>query len=247
MISLKGKNILITGASSGIGEATAILCDSLGANIILSGRNKEKLNAVGKKLKNKTLILSADLTDPKEINSLANDCPEIDGLANCAGIVKPYPVKFIRQKDISEVMGANFSSAVLVCSELSSAKKFRERASVVFISSVSSMHPYMGSALYSSSKAAIEAFARSFAIENANKKMRANVVSPALVKTNIFAETVEATSEEHMKQHEEQYPLGFGEPIDVANCIAFLLSDASKWITGTTIKMDGGLLLSSKK
>ena len=247
MISLKGKNILITGASSGIGEATAILCDSLGANVILNGRNKEKLNAVAKKLQNKTLVLAADLTNPTEINSLAADCPEIDGLANCAGIVKPYPVKFIRQKNIDEVMNSNFSSAVLVCSELSSAKKFREKASVVFISSVSSMHPYMGSALYSSSKAAIEAFARSFAIEHANKKMRANVVSPAMVKTGIFTETEKATSEEHMKQHEEQYPLGFGEPIDVANCIAFLLSDASRWITGTTIKMDGGLLLSSKK
>ncbi len=247
MISLKGKTILITGASSGIGEATAILCDSLGANIVLSGRNKEKLNEVAEKLKNKSVILPADLTNSAAVNSLANDCPEIDGLANCAGIVKPLPIKFIRQKNIDEVMNSNFSSAVLVCSELATAKKFKEKASVVFISSVSSLHPYLGGALYSSSKAAIEAFARSFAIENSAKKIRANVVSPALVKTNIFTETEKATSEEEMKQYEAQYPLGFGEPVDVANCIAFLLSDASKWITGTTIKMDGGLLLSSKK
>lgn len=247
MINLKGKYILITGASSGIGEATAILCDSLGANVVLSGRNRDKLNAVAKQLKNITTVLPADLLDPINISALANDCPEIDGLVNCAGIVKPLPIKFIRQKNINEVMNSNFSSAVLVCSELATAKKFKEKASVVFISSVSSLHPYLGGALYSSSKAAIEAFARSFAIENSVKKIRANVVSPALVKTNIFTETEKATSAEEMAAYESQYPLGFGEPIDVANCIAFLLSDASKWITGTTIKMDGGLLLSSKK
>jgi len=247
MISLKDKTILVTGASSGIGEATAMLCDSLGANVVLSGRNTEKLNLVAKKLKNKTIVLRADLTSPIDINALAADCPEIDGLANCAGIVKPLPIKFIRQRNIEEVMNSNFSSAVLVCSELASAKKFKEKASVIFISSVSSQHPYIGGALYSASKAALEAFARTFAIENANKKIRANVVAPALVKTKIFTETELATSEEEMKNYEAQYPLGFGEPEDVANAIAFLLSPASKWITGSTLKMDGGLLLSSKK
>lgn len=247
MISLKGKNILVTGASSGIGEATAILCDALGANVILTARSRDRLETVAKKLKNKTTVLSADLTVDIDVNSLANDCPELDGVANCAGIVKPLPIKFIRQRNIDEVMNANFSSAVLVCSELASAKKFREHASVVFISSVSSLHPYLGGALYSSSKAALEAFARSFAIEHAGKKMRANVVCPALVKTKIFTETELATSEEEMKNYEAQYPLGFGEPEDVANAIAFFLSPASKWITGSTLKMDGGLLLSSKK
>jgi NAD(P)-dependent dehydrogenase (short-subunit alcohol dehydrogenase family) len=247
MISLKGKNILVTGASSGIGEAVAILCDELGASVILSARNEEKLNALAKKLKNSAKVITADLTSSEDIKWLIEKCPALDGLANCAGIVKPLPIKFIRQKSIDEMFSSNFSSAVLVCSEICSAKKFNEKASVVFISSVSSLHPYLGGSLYSSSKAAIEAFARSFAIENSNKKIRANVVSPALVKTNIFTETEEATSKEEMAQYESQYPLGFGEPIDVANCIAFLLSDASKWITGTTIKMDGGLLLSSKK
>ena len=247
MISFKDKTILVTGASSGIGEATAILCDSLGANIILCGRNTEKLNALAKKLKNKSIVIPADLTNPSEINALVTACPEIDGLANCAGIVKPLPIKFIRQKNIDEVMNSNFSSAVLVCSELASAKKFKEKASVIFISSVSSQHPYIGGALYSASKAALEAFCRSFAIEHANKKIRANVVAPALVKTKIFTETELATSEEEMKNYEAQYPLGFGEPEDVANAIAFLLSSASKWITGSTLKMDGGLLLSSKK
>ena len=247
MISLKGKNILITGASSGIGEATAILCDSLGANVTLTGRNKKALNETAAQSKNNSTVIIADLTNQEHINALATNCDKIDGLVNCAGIVKPLPVKYIKQKNISEMFDANFSSAVLLCSELSSAKKINDKASVVFISSISSLHPYIGGSLYSASKAALEAFCRSFAIEHAGKKIRANIIAPALVKTKIFTETELATSEEEMKNYEEQYPLGFGEPEDIANAIAFLLSPASKWITGTTLKMDGGLLLSSKK
>ena len=247
MINLKDKNILITGASSGIGEATAILCDSLGAYVTLTGRNESALIETSKKLRNQTTILIADLTNQEQLTALVTKCGNLDGLVNCAGIVKPLPVKYIRQKNINEMFDANFSSAVLLCSELSSAKKLNEKASVIFISSISSLHPYIGGSLYSASKAALEAFCRSFAIEHANKKIRANVIAPALVKTKIFTETELATSEEEMKNYEAQYPLGFGEPEDIANAIAFLLSSASKWITGTTLKMDGGLLLSSKK
>jgi NAD(P)-dependent dehydrogenase (short-subunit alcohol dehydrogenase family) len=246
MISLSGKNILVTGASSGIGQATAILCSQLGAKIIISGRNEAGLAKTAKQLKDPLTII-ADLNKQEDIESLIQKCGALDGLVNGAGVVKPLPVKYIRKKDIAELFDANFSSAVLLCSGLSSQKKFNDNASVVFISSVSSLHPYIGGALYSSSKAALEAFSRSFALEHASKKIRANVVSPALVKTKIFEETELATSEEEMKQYEAQYPLGFGEAEDVANCIAFLLSQASRWITGTTITMDGGLLLSSKK
>lgn len=247
MISLKDKTILVTGASSGIGRACAILCDQLGAQLILTGRNETELKNTASHLKNKYQIIVADLTNETLLTNLVKNCPNIDGLINCAGIVKPLPVKFIKSKHITEMFEANFNSTVLLCSELSNAKKFNNNASVVFLSSISSMHPYIGGALYTASKAALEAFCRSFALEHAGKKIRANVIAPALVKTKIFDETELATSEEEMKNYEAQYPLGFGEPQDVANCAAFLLSDASKWITGTTIKMDGGLLLSSKK
>jgi NAD(P)-dependent dehydrogenase (short-subunit alcohol dehydrogenase family) len=247
MINLKDKNILITGASSGIGQATAVLCDGLGANVILVGRNESTLQETAKKLKGKAKTIIADLTNAEQITELVKNCGNIDGSVNCAGMVKPIPIKYIRPKDITQMFDTNFSSAVLLSSELSKNKKFNDTSSVIFISSISSLHPYMGGSLYGASKAALEAFCRSFAIEHAGKKMRANVIAPALVKTKIFTETELAASENEMKNYEQQYPLGFGEPEDVANAIAFLLSPASKWITGTTLIMDGGLLLNSKK
>jgi NAD(P)-dependent dehydrogenase (short-subunit alcohol dehydrogenase family) len=132
-------------------------------------------------------------------------------------------------------------------SGLLKSKKLNQGASVVFISSISAEFPYMGGSLYSASKSALESFARSFALENAPMKIRANIVSPALVKTEMFEQTKSAYDEADFEKFISHYPLGVGEPQDVANTIAFLLSDLSKWITGTTIRMDGGLLLNSKR
>jgi NAD(P)-dependent dehydrogenase (short-subunit alcohol dehydrogenase family) len=141
----------------------------------------------------------------------------------------------------------NFSSAVLLCSNLLSQKKINSNASVVFVSSVSVNHPYTGGSLYISSKASLEAFNKAFALEVAAKKIRSNIVAPALVKTNIWNQIAEVFTPEEIEKIENQYPLGLGEPEDIANSIIFLLSDASKWITGTTFTMDGGLLLNSTK
>lgn len=247
MINLENKTFLITGASSGIGEATALLCDSLGARLILTGRNEERLKQTQLRLKKPCLIIPADLSKTEDVARLVADIGPIDGLVHAAGIVKPVPVKYLKTKNINEIFDINFNSAVLLCSELSANKKINRSASMVFISSVSAHHPYIGGAMYGASKAALEAYSRSLALELAGKGIRANVIAPALVRTAIFQQTELASSEDEFKKHQAQYPLGFGEPEDVANCIAFLLSSASRWITGTTIKMDGGLLLNSKK
>jgi NAD(P)-dependent dehydrogenase (short-subunit alcohol dehydrogenase family) len=247
MIDLKNKTILITGSSSGIGRATAILCDHLGARIILNGRNNEELLKTKKLLKNDPEIITADLSIEEEISKMISQLSPIDGLVHCAGIVKPYAIKYLKSKHINEVMNINFTSGVLLSSFLLNSKKLNPGASVVFISSVSAWHPYTGGAIYSASKSALEAFARSFALENSSKKIRANIVAPALVKTKILEDTEQSYTKEEFEEITRQYPLGLGEPEDVANAIVFLLSDKSRWITGTTIKMDGGLLLSSKK
>ncbi len=244
MLHLKEKNILITGASSGIGREAAILASKLGAKVFLTARNNERLKETQKSLKGKEhKSFVADLKNENEISTLAKNLPPLNGIVHCAGMVKSMPVKFIQQKHIDEVMQTNFNSAVILTSHLLKEKKILPQASIVFISSVSSAHPYRGGALYVSSKAALEAYCRTVAMELAPQKIRANCLSPALVKTQIFHETEAANSKEEMEKYEKQHLLGFGEPVDVANAIAFLLSDESRWITGQNIILDGGLLL----
>ena len=247
MLNLKGKTILVTGASSGIGACLAKYCDELGANVILSARSNDKLISVFSEMSSRSKIILADLTNETELQQLISELPQIDGFVHCAGKIQPFPIKFIKQKHIDELFSINLNSAILLCSGLLKSKKLNQGASVVFISSISAEFPYMGGSLYSASKSALESFARSFALENAPMKIRANIVSPALVKTEMFEQTKSAYDEVDFEKFISQYPLGVGEPQDVANTIAFLLSDLSKWITGTTIRMDGGLLLNSKR
>ena len=247
MLDLKGKTILVTGASSGIGACLARYCDKLGANVILSARSIEKLSNIISGMSNRSKIILADLVNDTDLQQLISELPQIDGFVHCAGKIQPFPIKFIKQKHIDELFSINLNSAILLSSGLLKSKKLNQGASVVFISSISAEFPYMGGSLYSASKSALESFARSFALENASMKIRANIVSPALVKTEMFEQTKSAYDEADFEKFIAHYPLGVGEPQDVANTIAFLLSDLSKWITGTTIRMDGGLLLNSKR
>jgi NAD(P)-dependent dehydrogenase (short-subunit alcohol dehydrogenase family) len=244
---LKGKHILVTGATSGIGEATFKLIMQYGGIPYITGRNEGKLKQLSETyhLKNHQ-IYPADLTNDTAIENITNSINKLDGVVNAAGIVLPVPIKFIKRKHINDLLNINLTAQILLTASLFKNKKINNNASLVYISSISSKHPYFGGSLYVSSKAAIEAFSRSVALEYASKKIRANVVAPGLVKTNIFEATLNASSKEEVEKYEQQYPLGFGEPEDVAEMICFLLSDKSKWITGQTFFMDGGLTLASK-
>lgn len=246
MISLVNKKIVVTGASSGIGQAAAILFSNLGADVIITARNKEKLNETLNKLKPNPnhLMFSADLTSPDDIKTMISNIPSIDGLVHCCGKVLPVPVKFIKQEQLQDVFAVNYFSAVNVVSELLKQKKINNSGSIVFISSVSTLHAYFGGAPYISSKAALEGYAKTLALELVSKKIRVNVLQPALVKTAIFESTVDAAvNKEEMQKLVSGYPLGVGETEDVANACAYFVSDASKWVTGTFLKMDGGLTL----
>jgi len=245
--SLNNRTILITGASSGIGRACAIEASILGAHCILTARNKKELEETAKLCSGKAEIFACDLTDPEEIKKLASQLPNLNGVVNCAGIISPRPISFLKKKTLEDVFNINYFAPALLSSELLQAKKMENGASFVFISSISSRHPYFGAAAYASSKAALESFSKTLALEIAPKKMRSNVLLPGLVRTKMMDETREAVGEENFKNYEKNYPLGFGEPKDVADAVCFLLSDEARWITGSEIIMDGGLMLSGIK
>ncbi|MCF8329270.1 MAG: SDR family oxidoreductase [Crocinitomicaceae bacterium] len=247
MINLKGKTILVTGASAGIGSAVAKLCSDLGAKVCITGRNIDRLIEVSKQLSIESEFFQADLTLEKDIDDLVKALPSIDGWVHCAGIIEPFPIKYIQVKHIDTMFSVNFNSACLLISKLMQHKKVNNASSFVFMSSVSALHPYNGGSLYAASKAALESFSRSIALEFASKGVRSNCISAALVDTEMFEKTKNALSETELLGILSSYPLGIGKPMDVAHASAFLLSDQASWMTGSVLTLDGGLLLNSKK
>ena len=242
--SLKGKKILITGASSGIGRAVAFAIDAAGGEVILTARNEDRLKEIQKNLQNPGVeYYVADLTKNDQLEKLCDFLPSIDGIFHSAGIVKPCPVHFIKERQINEVFSINYIASVLLTSRLLKSKKINKGASIIFMSSISSEFTHKGGALYAGSKAALNAFSKTIALEYAHKKIRSNCILAAMVKTPIFDEAAKAITLEKMEEHGANYPLGFGEPEDVANAAVFLLSDGSRWITGTQLVMDGGLTI----
>ncbi|MFM7473211.1 MAG: SDR family NAD(P)-dependent oxidoreductase [Crocinitomicaceae bacterium] len=245
MIDLSTKCVLVTGATGGIGKEIVTTCLSLGAKVIATGRNIEKLEEI--KSNNNLIIIKCDLTNPEEVDHLLSQIDSLDGVVHCAGKIFPYPIKFIKEKHIHEVYALNTETIITLTSQLFQRKLISKKASLIFMSSISVQHPYMGGSLYVSSKAAIEAFSRSVALEFAIDGIRSNCISPALVQTEIYEQTMNAYTDEQWEKIVRQYPLGIGKPKDVANLAVFLLSDLSSWITGNTIPMDGGLLLNSNR
>ncbi|HET6991085.1 MAG TPA: SDR family oxidoreductase [Bacteroidia bacterium] len=241
---LNGKIILITGASSGIGREVAVSADKMGAQLILSGRNEKELKSTLSLLAGKDhRIISADLLSRADREKLANEIPAIDGLVHCAGVVQPFPIKFLDQQKMDATLNINYEAPVLMMSAILKQKKLNKDASLVFLSSISGQHPHKGGTMYAGSKAAIEAFVKVLALELNPQGIRANCISPAMVRTPMFDQAETEMSKEEMDKHIAKYPLGAGLPEDVANAAIFLLSPAARWITGINITLDGGYLL----
>lgn len=241
---LNNKTILITGASSGIGKQAAISMSEMGANVVITGRDKQRLDETFQLLKGENNFqFSANLLVKEELKNMVEQLPQLDGVFNCAGIVKPFPIKFISEEALNEVFGINYNAQVLLIAQLTRQKKINKNASIVFSSSIAAAHPYKGGALYSSSKAALETFSKVIGLEFSNLGIRSNCIASAMVKTPMFDTAEHQGTKERMDEHIKKYPLGVGFPSDVTNAAVFLLSDASRWMTGQTITLDGGFLL----
>jgi len=239
--SLKGKTILITGASSGIGKQAAIDLSKAGATLVITGRDEVRLTETLQSLQNSghTQFI-ADLLNFDALTHLAENLPILNGIVHSAGVTSHMPAKFISASDIHEVLQINYMAPVLLTSALLKKKKIANNASLVFLSSITTKYPYYGGALYGSSKAAIEAYSKVLSIELAAKGIRSNCISPSFVRTPMVADAGKTISNEVLEKFEKMMPLGFGEPADVSNTILYLLSDASKWITGSNMVIGGG-------
>lgn len=238
--TLLGKTILVTGASSGIGKAIAIACSKMGANVIANGRNVQKLEATLDAMEGVgNILLLADLTKKEDVLNLIPQLPKLDGVVHCAGIGHRQPTKLLTESELDKVMNTNFKAPVLLQTELMKEKKLNKDGSVVFVASAAPQMPSFGNAVYSASKAAIIGYAKCLAIELAPRGIRVNCICPAMVWTDLIMQ--EGVGKEELEQAQLKYPLKrYGQPEDVANLAIYLLSDASKWMTNSSIDITGG-------
>lgn len=242
--TLGGKTILVTGASSGIGKAIAIESSKMGANVIITGRNEERLKKTYYLLKGRGHgLIVADLSLKEDIERLHKELPVIDGLVNCAGLTKVAPFSFATRDSFEEVMNVNFFAPTELTRLMVKTKKIRKGASIVFISSVSGVYcSAVASAIYSSSKGAVNGLVKGVALDLAPKGIRVNSVNPGMIDTEIF--TGSAITDEQLQTDMLRYPLGrYGKPEEVAYAVIYLLSDAATWITGSNLLIDGGYTL----
>lgn len=244
--SLVNKTIFVTGASSGIGKAIAIECSKMGANVIITGRNIERLAETFSLLVGDThQQIVADLSKDEDMQMLIDALPNVNGVVHCAGITDHKPPQYINQKNLTEIFAINFLSPALITSALVKKKKIEKEGSIVFLASTAGVYgSYVTGSSYSATKGAIAGMAKGLALDLAPRKIRVNTVCPAMVNTNIVGVDSRVTEEQQIEDA-KKYPLKrYGEPEEVAYAVVYLLSDASKWVTGTNLLIDGGLTLS---
>ncbi len=244
-LDLSGRTILVTGASSGIGRATAILLSQLNGRLVLTGRNPERLEETRRQLAgdgHRAVPFDLSCLDGivpwlKEVTA---ETGPLGGIVHSAGLGPTVPLRVLSPQKAEEIMKVNALAAMML------ARGFRQRGCcaregrLVFLSSVAAVVGRPGLAAYAASKAALNGLVRALAKELAPEGIRVNCIAPAWVKTEMMEQYTDSISAEQLKAAEAAHPLGLGTPLDVAYAVAFLLAQTGRWITGTTLVVDGG-------
>ena len=244
--SLENKTVLITGASSGIGRQCAIDCSKMGAKVVMVARNEERLNETLSEMEGSGHCFRVqDLrkTDefPLLIKNIVEENGEIDGVICCAGISTTEPLKLTTEEKLNNFFQSNVLSAVLLSKEICKIKNFNKNGcSIIFISSVMGVVGESMKSSYSITKGALISGMRSLACEYAKKNIRFNCISPGVIETPINKDQPYMKISELRAQFEAKHLLGLGQTTDISNACIYLLSDASRWVTGQNLIVDGG-------
>lgn len=243
---LIGKKILVTGSSSGIGRAIAIYCSGQGATVILNGRNKQRLHETLQLLSNDGhSVIPANLSEVAQIEAMIKEAHKIhgtlDAVIHCAGVQNTLPLQALKEDHFDDIFTANVKSAQFIAKSLRKKGRYNPKGtSLVFMSSVAATCGEPAISTYSASKAALQGLSKSLAIELARNNIRVNCIAPGHVATQMSLEFSSQLTAEQYDSIIKKHPLGLGRPEDVAHAAAFLSSDLSRWITGTTLYVDGG-------
>ena len=244
--SLQGKTILVTGASSGIGQATAIVSAEMGATVILTARNYERLEQTKSKLETPELnhtIITAELTNQEELENLVKHVPQLDGVVLCSGRTGNFlPIKFDKRDKINPVFETNFFAPFELMRSLYKSKKLKDGSSVVAIASIGGINAFAtGNGDYGAAKAALNSFMK-FAAKEFAPKIRVNCICPGMIQTPMVDGC--GYSQEQIASDMQLYPLKrYGKPEEVAYGAVYLLSNAAAWITGIDLFIDGGVTI----
>jgi NAD(P)-dependent dehydrogenase (short-subunit alcohol dehydrogenase family) len=245
LVDLSDRHILITGASGGLGHDTALLLAQLGARLTLVGRDAERLNqSLGELEGNAHRAIACDLCNFDEIPELINRSVDglgpLDGLVHCAGIQIMRPLSMLTASQLDQTFKLNVYAALGLVKALALPGQFRKPASCVLLASVMGIVGQPVQSAYSASKGALVAMAKSLAVELARQQIRVNCIAPSLVAAGMGLAIEKNLTPEQFEKVVQMHPLGIGRGSDVASAVAFLLSDAARWITGTTLVVDGG-------
>ncbi len=242
--SLEGKTILVTGASSGIGRATAIECSKMGASVIITARNQERLEETLSMMQGDTHIArTLDVLDADSMAEFVNWLPALDGMVLCAGIGVRMPTQFSTPAKFQKLFQTNFFATVELTRLIQKNKKIKTGGSIVALASIGGVYAHFyGNGIYGAAKAALSSWMKFLAKELAIKNIRVNCICPGMVKTPLTAPG--NLTQEQLEADEARYPLKrYGKPEEIAYACVYYLSDASSWVTGTNFVIDGGVTI----